>query len=131
MNVKSICDTVKNVIQKTVRSPFPSIPAIIMLCSLAKRPGLSSIMSLVNVVQKFKKYGIPTEPNEDGSPNLNVQYAYIILDEVYRALREDANIQGAGAPASISFSGSGANAGGNVQVFGTNTQPFKIVAGMS
>ena len=127
MNVKSICTTLKNVIQNTIRNPFPQIPAIVMLCSLAKRPGLSTIMSVVNIVQNFKKKGIPTEPNEDGSPNLNVQMAYVIVDEIYRALREDANVQGAGAPGSVNIIGEGANAGGPVVIEGRNSLPFKLV----
>lgn len=131
MNVKSICNTIKNVVQNTIRNPFPQIPAIVMLCSLLKRPGLSTIISVVNIVQHFKKKGIPTEPNEDGSPNLNVQMAYIIVDEIYRALREDANIQGAVAPGAVNFFGEGANAGGPIAVEGRNTLPFKLVAQMA
>lgn len=128
MNVKSICDTIKNFAQSKIRSAFPAIPAIIMLCSLAKRPGLSTIMSVINISQNFKKHGIPTEVNEDGTPNLNVQMAYIIVDEIYRALREDAKIQGAGAPGAVNFVGTGANAGGPVAVVGSNTLPFNLSA---
>ena len=98
-----------------------------MLCSLAKRPGLSTIVSVMNIVQQFKKRGIPTEPNEDGTPNLNIQLAYTIVDEVYRALREDANVQGACSPSSISILGNGENAGGPVVIRGTNILPFKTV----
>lgn len=127
MTVKSICDAIKNVAEKTVRQAFPSIPAIIMLCSLAKRPGLSTIMSVINITQAFKKYGIPTEPNEDGSPNLNVQMAYIIVDEIFRALREDACVQGAGAPGAVNITATGANAGGPVVVNGNNLLPFKLL----
>ena len=127
MNVKTICTTLKNVAEKTIRAAFPQIPAIVLLCSLAKRPGLSTIMSIANIVQRFKEKGIPTEPNEDGTPNLNVQMAYIIADEIYRALREDANIQGACAPGAVNFLGSGAGPSGPITVTGSNTLPFKLV----
>lgn len=127
MNVKQICDTIKNVAEKVTRAAFPSIPAIVMLCSLAKRPGLSTIISVINITQSFKKKGIPTEENEDGTPNLNVQMAYAIVDEVYRALREDANVQGAIAPGAINITANGANAGGPIVVQGANLLPAKTV----
>lgn len=124
-NVKSICDTIKNVIDSGIRKAAPNLSAIVMLCSLAKRPGLSTIVSVMKIVQQFKRRGIPTENNEDGSPNLNIQLAYTIVDEIYRALREDANVQGATSPGSVSFLGNGENAGGPVVVRGVNTLPFK------
>ena len=128
MNVKQICQTIKNVAEKATRVALPSIPAIVMLCSLGKRPGLSTIVSVINIVQAFKKKGIPTEANEDGSPNLNVQMAYIIVDEIFRALREDANVQGAGAPGNINIEATGTNSGGPLVALGSNTNPFTTVS---
>ena len=128
INVKSICQTIKNIVTQTGRSAAASIPAIIMLCSLAKRPGLSTIVSTMNVVQYMKEHGIPTEPNDDGTENLYVTLVSGIIKEVYRALQQDANVQGATAPSAISFTGTGANAGGPVQVFGVNINPFKSVS---
>ena len=125
INVKSICDTIKNTIDSGIRKAAPNLSAIVMLCSLAKRPGLSTIVSVMRIVQKFKERGIPTEENEDGTPNLNIQLAYTIVDEIYSALRNDANVQGASAPGSVSILGNGENAGGPVVIRGFNTLPFK------
>lgn len=124
-SVQSISEAIKNVLNSGIRAAAPQLSAIVMLCSLAKRPGLSTIVSVMNIVQQFKKRGIPTEPNEDGSPNLNIQLAYVVVDEIYRALREDANIQGAVAPSAIPFLGQVSSASG--QVSGTNIGPFKVV----
>ena len=127
INVKSICNAIKNIAETTGRNAAPLIPAITMLCSLAKRPGLSTIVSVIKIVQSLKEKGIPTEPNADGSPNLYVQLVTSIVDEVYRALREDANIQGAIAPGAFTLTATGGNAGGPIEVIGTNTTPFKSV----
>ena len=57
--------------------------------------------------------------------------AYIIVDEIYRALREDASIQGAAAPGAVNVQTTGGNAGGPVISTGFNLTPFKIMGIMS
>ena len=128
ISVKQICSTIKNLIEVGTRKALPSLPATLMLCSLPKRPGLSAMKSVINITQAFKEAGIPTEPNEDGTPNLNIQLAYAIVTEIYRALREESNLQVAIAPDAIKIIAYGANAGGNVTVVGSNTNPVKGVA---
>lgn len=127
MTVKAICEAIKTAADQATRHALPAIPAIVMLCSLAKRPGLSTIMSVINIVQECKKYGIPTESNEDGSPNLYMMLTKSIINEAYRAIRFDMNSQGAGAPGGVSIAATGGNAGGPVEVFGFNTAPFKTL----
>lgn len=124
MNVKQICDTIKNAIEQNSRKAVATIPAIVLLCSLAKRPGLSTIMSVINVIQVLKMKGIYTGPNPDGSPNLLLQVIYAVIDEIYRALRHDAYGQTATAPGAFQITATGANAGGTVQVVGTNITPY-------
>ena len=127
MTVKAICQAIKLAAEQATRHALPSIPAIVMLCSLAKRPGLSTIMSVINIVQDCKKYGIPTQANEDGSPNLYMMLTKSIVKEAYRAIGFDMNSQGAGAPGGISITATGGNAGGPIQVAGFNTGPFKTL----
>lgn len=131
MNVQAICNAIKNTASTAIRAPFPALSAIVMLCSLAKRPGLSTIMSVINIVQSLQSKGIPTGPNPDGTVNLVVQMVYSIVDEVYRALREDANGQTATAPGAISIQATGGNAGGPIEVVGFNVGPFKSVTQIS
>lgn len=128
ISVKSLCNSIKNIAQRTGRNAAATIPAIVMLCSLAKRPGLSTVVSVMRIVQKYKEFGINTDKNPDGSENLYVLMTTAIVDEVYRALREDANVQGATAPSAISFMGTGANAGGPITINGFNINPFKSVS---
>lgn len=128
ISVKSLCQSIKKIAQQTGRSAAATIPAIVMLCSLAKRPGLSTVVSVMNIVQRYKEFGINTDKNPDGSENLYVLMTTAIVDEVYRALREDANVQGATAPSAITITGTGANAGGPVQITGFNINPFKSMS---
>lgn len=125
MNVKTICDTIKKVAVGTSQRPFPAIPAIVLLCSLAKRPGLSTIVSVVNIVQAIKAKGIPTENNPDGTPNLIVQLIYSTVDEIYRAIREDSNGQTATSPGAITMSGTAYGPAGPMPFTGFNILPFK------
>lgn len=98
MGIKQICDTITNFFNNA-RTPFPQLNAMLLACSLRKRPGLSTIQSTANVVKGVNKLGIPTGQMPNGMSNLTVGVAYAIVDEVFRALREDASVQGAAAPA--------------------------------
>lgn len=127
ISAKSLSESFKKILTETTRNAAATIPAIVMLCSLAKRPGLSTIVSVMNIVQQFKKHGIPTEPLPSGEANMYIQMTTDIVDEIYRALRQDANIQGAGAPGALTIIANGGNAGGPITVTGNNINPFKLV----
>lgn len=99
MGIQQICNTIRDYF-KNVREPFPSISKILLLCSLAKRPGLSAIQSTANIVKDLNKLGIPTGPMPDGSPNLTVAHAFASTKEIFRALKKDASIQGSIVPGS-------------------------------
>lgn len=127
MGIEQICDQIRRLFDMA-RKPAAAIAGLIMICSLMKRGGLSVIISVGNVIKNSSNYGIPTELAPDGTPNLQNAYTQLILTEVYRALREDANIQVAMGPQSINFAGTGANAGGPVTVLGANINFGKGVA---
>ena len=126
LDIKTFCNTIKKTIEAKARGAAAQIPAIVMLCSLAKRPGLSSLVSAINWIQGLKKYGIPTEPLPSGAPNNWVIAGALGLEEIYRALREDANFQGAIAPGAINFVGTGPSTPGNITVTGSNIGPVKM-----
>jgi len=116
MGIKEICNTLQTLLDNYSRKPFQAISGLIMICSLSKRPGLSPILSTANIIKNVAARGINTAPMEDGSPNqLNIVINEI-TKEVFRAMREDANIQTAFGPGSITTLGNGANAGGPVVV---------------
>ena len=119
MTISDISNTLKGLFDIT-RQPAPQIPGMLMAVGCMQKPGLSTAVSIGNIVKRLNKHSIPTDPLPDGSENKTVQIALAIVDEVYRALREDANIQIAYAPGTISILSNGANSAGPVVSQGIN-----------
>ena len=124
MNVNQITNKLNSFFSKIdnkITKVMP-VPILLLLCAAAGSPGLSTLKSLSNVCQAFEGLGIPTGPNPDGSPNLVVKMSYAILNEVYRAIQEDAQIQGGANIGSMTIQSTGS---GGVSI-GTNILPVKI-----
>ena len=115
MGIQQICNSIKNYF-KNVRKEYPALPGILIVCSMVKRPGLSILQSTANIVNDLSKLGIPTGVMPDGSANLTVAFAYANTNEIYRAIKEDLNIQGAIQPGSLNIvvGGAGGGTGTNV-----------------
>ena len=93
MGIQQICQSIKNYFNN-VRPPFPQLPRLLLVCSMMRRPGLSTIQSTANIVKDLNKLGIPTGPMPDGSVNLTVGFAFANTKEIFRALKSDASVQG-------------------------------------
>ena len=119
MTISDISNTLKGLFDIT-RQPAPQIPGMLMAVGCMQKPGLSTAVSIGNIVKRLNKHSIPTDPLPDGSENKTVQIALAIVDEVYRAIREDANIQVAHMPGAISVLTTGANSAGPVVSQGIN-----------
>jgi hypothetical protein len=120
IGIKDITDKIKKMFDATLRNPANTISGIVMICGLARRPGLSCLLSTGNIIQDISKKGIPTDDLPDGSPNLMNKLVMSVVCETFRALKEDANIQVAMAPGSINVTATGGNAGGPVVCNGPN-----------
>ena len=120
LGIENITNSIKNLFDTKLRKAANIIPGIIMLCSLAKRPGLSALISFGNIIQEMAKEGIPTDNLPDGTPNMMNKMVYAVVKETFRALKEDANIQVALGPGSVNIVATGGNAGGPVTVTGPN-----------
>jgi hypothetical protein len=93
---------------------------MLMAIGCTQKPGLSTVVSTGNIVKALSKHGIPTEAMSDGSENKTVALVIAIVEEVYRAIKEDANIQVAHMPGAISVLSTGANSAGPVVSQGIN-----------
>lgn len=120
MNITSITSPIKAIFSK-VRGPAPQIPPMLMALGGPQRPGLSTIVSVGNIVKAMNKHGIPTGPAEDGDENKSLVVIIAIVEEIYRALHQDANTQIAIQRGAINVITSGENSGGPVISRGTNT----------
>lgn len=119
MTIADISNRIKTLFSIT-RSPAPEIPGMLMAVGCTQKPGLSTVVSTGNIVKALSKHGIPTDPMPDGSENKTVALVIAVVEEVFRAMREDANVQVAHTPGAISVLTTGANAGGPVVSQGIN-----------
>lgn len=120
LSTDGIVQSIKDSFSQNLRSPAKLISGIIMICGLLRRPGLSCILSTGNIIQALSKNGIPTDNLPDGSPNLMNLMVSAIVCEVYRAMKEDANIQVAIEPGSINVIATGSSPSGPVTCSGPN-----------
>ena len=119
MNIADISNTIKSLFNIT-RQPAPEVPGMLMAIGCSQKPGLSTVISTGNIVKALSKHNIPTDPLPDGSENKTVALVIAIVEEVYRAIREDANVQVAHMPGAISVLSTGANSAGPVVSQGIN-----------
>ena len=119
MNIADIANAIQSLFNIT-RQPAPEIPGMLMAIGCTQKPGLSTVVSTGNIVKALSKHGIPTEAMPDGSENKTVALVIAIVEEVYRAIKEDANIQVAHMPGAISVLSTGANSAGPVVSQGIN-----------
>lgn len=112
MGIEQICNSIKNLFTK-VRNPFPEIPKILLVCSMIKRPGLSTIQSTANIVKDLAKLGIPTGSMPDGSANLTVGLVFASTKEIFRGIKFDMKIQGGIVPGSLLIAGAGGGSNAN------------------
>jgi hypothetical protein len=107
--IENICKNIQSFLKST-RSPAPIIPQILMSCSLMKRPGLSCLESSSRIIASQAEFGAPTADKfPDGTPNMMNKLIKNIVCEVYRAIKEDMNIQVVIPPGSLPLSNGGTN----------------------
>jgi len=128
MNINTVVNKINSFFQaidNKLTKVIP-MPAILLLCAALQRRGLSVLTSVSNICKLLEEYGIPTGPNPDGSTNLNVMFVHAVVSEVYRALQEDAVVQGSIRPAEMVLLSNGSNAAGPVVSTGTNILPTHL-----
>lgn len=119
MTIADISNSIKSLFD-TTRQPAPEIPGMLMAVGCTQKPGLSTTVSVGNIVNALSKHSIPTDPMPDGTENKVVAYTIAVVEEIFRAIREDANIQVAHTPGAITVLTTGANSGGPVVSQGVN-----------
>ena len=125
MNISQITSSINSffsAINAKITNVVP-MPAILLLCAEMSRQGLSPLRSLSNVCKALEELGIPMGANPDGSPNLIISIIYEIFNEAYRALTEEAVIQGCIEPGAMQVMSNGANGCGPMVSVGTNILP--------
>lgn len=124
MNIESITNKINKVIEG-VRAPLATIPALLLVCSAIKRPGLSAMLIASNIIRRQAEAGAPFGPADDGSSNISEAMERIRVEEIIKALKFDARVQTAIPIGGIQFMGTGVNGGGPIVITGTNIMPAK------
>ena len=68
MNIADISNQIKSLFDVS-RQPAPEIPGMLMAIGCTQKPGLSSKVSLGNIVKILDQHEIPTDPLPDGTEN--------------------------------------------------------------
>lgn len=124
MALTNIIQKLSNFIQNKLRIPLIPIPAIMLICSSIKRPGLSPMLITARIINRQQEFGAPIGVNIDGSPNLMNQMFFVIVDELVKALKMEGKVEVGISPGAITSVGFGANSGGMVSVTSTNVSPI-------
>jgi hypothetical protein len=122
--IQNIVNSIEKLI-KGVRPYVIPIPAIILACSVFKRPGLSAMMIASNVIRRQSEFGAPTGTLPDGTPNKMNALIYVMTDEIVKEIQKNCVVESVIPAGSMVITGMGANAGGPVAVTCTNTMPVK------
>lgn len=118
-SILDICETVTNLID-SVRMPATILPSSLVYSGNLAKPGISPMMVASKIISRQSEAGAPYGPNADGSSNVAEAMEKIRVEEIINAIRDDGQIQISIPPGAIQFTGTGANAGGPVNVVGTN-----------
>ena len=117
MGIAQICKTISNLFNN-VRPPFPQLSRLLLVCSMVRRPGLSTIHSTANAVKDIARLGIPTGKSPAGCDNLSIGITFSVIDEIFRAFKHDASIQVGLQPQSMFGNAVGGNGGGTAVLTG-------------
>lgn len=122
--IDKIVEKITNVVDKA-RVPVIPIPAILLLCSVFRRPGLSPMIIAAKVIRRQSEFGGPTGALPDGSSNKMNALISIMAEEIVREVQKSCVVESVIPPGGMTITGFGANAGGPVTIIGTNTLPVK------
>lgn len=122
--IEKLVEKITNVIDK-VRIPVIPIPAILLICSVFRRPGLSAMVIAARTIRRQAEFGAPTGANPDGTPNKMNALIAVMAEEIVREVQKNCVIESVILPGTMMITGFGANAGGPVTIIGTNTMPVK------
>lgn len=125
--IESISKGIANVLEKC-RKPAKTVPAVLLLCEMSNRPGLSAIALTSAIISRLSEAGIVSELNPDGTPNKTCMMIRIMMEEIVNEFHNNAFVEGAQNSGEITSIGTGANAGGPITITSTNALPFGFKA---
>lgn len=120
MNIQQIAKSIDKLIN-SVRPPKITFPAILLLCSIIKRPGMSAMMATADAIAGQTEYGAPPGDLPDGTPNMMNRDKYNIIKSMYKDITRNGIVQITIPTGGIQVTVMGTNGGGPVISTGVNT----------
>lgn len=109
-----------NGLMEKVKNPLKLIPAFLLACITIRRTGSSAMNAASTAIEYCKAIGIPTDENEDGTPNLVNQYTYAITKAILDEIKNNGLVQIVIPKNTLVIQSTGTNSGGPMVSFGTN-----------
>lgn len=125
--LEKIVNKVTKLLEKA-RTPITPIPAVILACSIFKRPGLSAMVIAANVIRRQSEFGAPTGTLPSGAPNKMNALIYVMADEIVKELQHNCVVEGVAPAGTINISGAGMSPVGPITFTATNTTPAKVTS---
>ena len=119
MSIEQICNAINNAIDQA-RKPLATIPAILLICSAIKRPGLSAMLIASKIIRRAAEKGIPTGTAADGSASLWLALEAIRAEEYVGAIKLDSRVQASLPIGGMQVMANGSNSGGPLVARGFN-----------
>ena len=113
INVEEICKRIDGLISK-VRIPLPSIPSVLIACSVINRPGLSAMLMASEIIRRQPEAGAYFGPMPDGSKNVSEAMERIRCEVIVNAIKSDAKVEASIPP------------GGIITAYGPNLNCVKV-----
>lgn len=123
--IQKIVDSLNNIIDK-IRVPVIPIPAILLICCVFRRPGLSAMIMASKAMRRQSEFGAPTGALPDGGPNKMNTFIAIMAEEIVREIQKSSVVESVIPPGTMIIVSNGSNAGGPMVSVGTNTMPVKV-----
>lgn len=120
MALNNIIESLSSFIQNKLSIPLIPIPAIMLVCSTIKRPGLSPTLITSRIINEMGEKDAHIGVNIDGSPNIMNQMYFVIVDQLVKALKLEGKVEVAIPAGAITSLGFGANAGGAIEIVSEN-----------
>lgn len=115
--MKEIFDKISNIF-KLPRIPVTPTPSPLVLTGIPRRPGLRASMVAERIISRKQEAGLPVGVLDNGDPNPDEIMYRIVVEEIFKALEQEAVIEVAIRPGDQAV-GAGGNAGGPVVVNST------------
>lgn len=123
-NIDSIISGFDKVLKLSSVGASPPIPAPLILIGVPRKSGLSPIKIASKIIARKSEAGLPVGALPSGSVNPDEIMERIRIEEIVKAIQEDASITVA-IPPGLTITAAGISPAGPVSVVGSSILPFK------